>query len=222
MPDWIDDLERKKQKEKQQYDAKMEGIYQDIREQSEKQRQLNESVKHIVDPIFAQLETDVGRAKRTGFFLTTRRGDYWRELRIYRHATDVKGTEDYIEAVAAITLYPQKEGLRIWFTEARISMGWKKDKFLGKRSWYEKQDLGAKIHESPGIIPYGSLSENDLLALVKWIATGNEPIPHFRDVIRVKEWKPPDYTTRGCLYSPWTYIIAFGIILFILYVTSSK
>jgi hypothetical protein len=204
-PHWLDELERKKQEEKAAKDAQREKdsrAYQDAREAEER---MYESVKDRVEPIFATLEVLVARANKNGFFLIAQNSQYGHDLQIFRYnaedtrvnldrhgelqinklLTRAKGNEEYLEGVAQVRFHPESQGVTISFTEAAISMGWKKGK------WYsESKGYGSKLYECVGTVPYQSLSETDLLAIVKWIATGKEPVPSFRNVIPVKQWEP--------------------------------
>jgi hypothetical protein len=239
MADWLDELERKKKEENDRLTASVNEHLQSITAAKEARDRMYESVKDRVEPIFARLEALVERANKNDFYLIARRGEYEHKLEIFRydaeetlvdvrrgelqinkHMVRSRGYDQHLKGVAEITLYPELEGLKIWFTEAHINMGWKK----GTGKWYSDWEIPgrAKLHECVGTVPYDNITEDKMLELVKWIATGNEPIPRFRNVIPYKGWEPPDHTTRGCLYSPWTYIIPLGIILLYLYLSSQK
>lgn len=197
------------------------------------------SVKDRVEPIFAKLEALVERANKNGFFLIAKRTEYQHALDIFRYdaeemrvghdrhgdfqmatvLTRAKGNEEYLKGVAQVALYPRSEGLEISFTEADISMGWKRGK------WYSKHKAGeSKFYENVGTVPYSSLSESDLAIIVKWIATGKESPPTFGSVIPAKKTEPlRSDTPGGCLYSPWTYIIPLAIALLLyLYFSSHQ
>ena len=237
MANWLDDVEKKKREEDERFRAKLADDVKKYKEEHEAREKLYASLKPRFDPIFLKLETLVERANKNGFFLIAQRGEYSHELKIFRYNAEhdrvdvrrgelkmwkeierARGNEEYLKGVAEITLYPKSEGVQIWFTETDISMGWKGGK------WYDKEQISgsSKLRECVGTASYESLSEEKLLELIKWIATGKEPIPRFRNVvIPYKAWEPPKRDTpRGCLFSPWTYAIPIGILLLIIYLSS--
>src|ERR1044072_4138479 len=235
MPNWMDEHERTKKEEEERFLAEVrENIQKWDIEKKERERQY-ELIRGRVEPIYARLEALVNRANNIGFYLLVHKGEYSHEFTIYRYVQEetvrnifsdgqlitrkkrAKGDERYLNGVADVTLYPKSEGLQIWFVEARIEMGWKNGK------WYSNSEIEAKLRKCVGTVPYNNITEEKMLEIVKWISSGNEPIPHFNSVIPYEEWTPPtEYAPGGCLYSPWTYIIPLGILLLYLYLSSQR
>ncbi|HBB98849.1 MAG TPA: hypothetical protein DC054_26020 [Blastocatellia bacterium] len=238
MGNWLDDLEKKKRDDEAANRSERQAWLKEYDARQKAEETVYASVKDRVEPIFAKLEALVERANKNGFFLIAKRTEYQHGLDIFRYnaeemrvghdrngdfqmatvLTRAEGNEEYLKGVAQVALYPKPRGLEISFTEADISMGWKKGK------WHSKQKYGeSKFYEHVGTVPYASLTEDDLAIIVKWIATGNEGLPRFRNVIPAKKVEPLQPDTGGCLYSPWTYVIAVAIALLLyLYVSSHQ
>jgi hypothetical protein len=227
MGNWLDDLEKKKRDEQAASDEERRKWLRDYEAKQKADERMYQSVKELAEPIFTKLEVLVKRANDNGFFLIASRAKYNHGFEIFRYdasemrvgfdrrgdfqmgsvLTRSRGNEEYLKGVAEVSLYPKADGLEISFTEADISMGWKKGK------WYtEKKVMESKFYEHVGTVPYGSISDNDLASIVKWIATGKE-LPRFGNVIPGKEWKPSYSESSGCLSSPWAYIIPLAVVL---------
>jgi hypothetical protein len=204
MGNWLDDLENKKRNEQAANDEERRIWLRDYEARQKAEERIYESVKDKAEPIFTKLDALVARANNNGFFLIAKRAEHNHGFEVFRYdaaemrvgldrrgdllmgsvMTRSRGNEEYLKGVAQVSIYPKSEGFEISFTEADISMGWKKGK------WYtEKRMMESKFYENVGTIPYDSLSENDLASIVKWIATGKD-LPRFRNVIPGQEWKP--------------------------------
>jgi hypothetical protein len=197
MANWLDEFEQKKKREEQEYDAKMEGIYADIRQASAKQEALVESIKHLVDPVFAQLETHTERAKRNGFYLWIRKNEYWHNLTIHRMEKDYASDDKYRNSLAHVTLSPRSNGLEVTFVRSKTEFSFVQEEYKSTGKWHEESiDYSS---QTIGTVPYDSLTDDDLLNVVKWIATGAEPIPSFRNVVPYQPpYKLEQIKTRGC------------------------
>lgn len=208
MSNWLDDLEQKKREEDQAFWAGVDATIKEGRAARAEQEKHLQLIRPRFEPIYAKLDAYLDRAKRNGFFLWTQKNEFSGYLRIFRLIGPYEKDAKYLQAEAYIDLSPKLEGIQLSFTIIPVELRFVKKEFSSAYEWRETLQYGSsKLMETIGTVPYDALTDESLLDLVKWIATGVEPIPKFSSIIPyTPPYKLDEIKTRGCLLNPWYYL----------------
>lgn len=201
MPDWLDEIEEEKKRKERELHEYLERGRPEREAALARAEASYQRNKETIDRTFSTLTEYAERVnKLTDAYLVWKITDKKYEL--------FKRPDKYTTLnLKGITVYVSEDNFTLHADYPIPYPG--KGRYHGRGSdWLE--------------IPISRVSKEHISEWVKWLAQGNGP-PRWKDT---RPWesgiKLPDYTSRGCLYSPWTYIIILGIILFFIYLSSQK